>query len=124
MESGLLVHHCVALLMCCICVDVARVGVDVTMFFTIFVCPINAVPSYCCAGACHALGGSCVLPFLCMLGKCPQLNMLHALPKKKKKHQIGDHALPQRGFGLSTPGGAEWQGATPSNTRHRRHRES
>jgi hypothetical protein len=24
-----------------------------------------------------------------------------------KKNQIGDHALPQRGFGLSTPGGVE-----------------
>jgi hypothetical protein len=26
---------------------------------------------------------------------------------QKKKTQIGDHALPQQGFGLSTPGGAE-----------------
>jgi hypothetical protein len=41
-----------------------------------------------------------------------------------KKNQIGDHALPQRGFGLSTPSGAERKGATPSNTRHRRQRES
>jgi hypothetical protein len=44
--------------------------------------------------------------------------------KKRKKNQIGDHALPQRGFGLSTPSGEEGKGATPSNTRHRRQRES
>jgi hypothetical protein len=31
----------------------------------------------------------------------------------KKKKQIGDHALPQRGFGLGTPEGAERGGATP-----------
>jgi hypothetical protein len=42
----------------------------------------------------------------------------------KKKNQIGDHALPQRGFGLSTPSGAGRKGATPSNARHRRQRES
>jgi hypothetical protein len=41
-----------------------------------------------------------------------------------KKNQIGDHALPRRGFGLSTPSGAERKGATLSNTRHRRPRES
>jgi hypothetical protein len=42
----------------------------------------------------------------------------------KGKNQIGDHALPQRGFGLSTPSGAERKGASPSNTRHRRQHES
>jgi hypothetical protein len=43
---------------------------------------------------------------------------------KRKSPQIGDHALPQRGFGLSTPSGAERKGATPCNTRHRRKRKS
>jgi hypothetical protein len=37
--------------------------------------------------------------------------------------QIRDHALPQRGFGLSTPIGAVRRGATPSK-RRRRQRES
>jgi hypothetical protein len=36
--------------------------------------------------------------------------------RKKKKKQIGDHALPQRGFGLGTPEGAEGWWATPGNT--------
>jgi hypothetical protein len=36
--------------------------------------------------------------------------------------QIGDHALPQRGFGLSTPSGAQREGVTPSNTGRRRQR--
>jgi hypothetical protein len=31
---------------------------------------------------------------------------------KKKTKQIGDHALPERGFGLSTPSGAERKGGT------------
>jgi hypothetical protein len=34
-----------------------------------------------------------------------------------KYKQIGDHALPQRGFDLGTPKGAEGGGATPGNTR-------
>jgi hypothetical protein len=33
-----------------------------------------------------------------------------------KKKQIGDHALPQRGFGLSTPEGAEGGWTTPGET--------
>jgi hypothetical protein len=33
-----------------------------------------------------------------------------------KRSQIGDHAKPQRSFGLYTPREAEWEGATPSNT--------
>jgi hypothetical protein len=40
----------------------------------------------------------------------------HSKKKKKKKQQIGDRALPQWGFGLSTPSGEERQGATLSNT--------
>jgi hypothetical protein len=43
---------------------------------------------------------------------------------KNKTPQIGDNALPQRGFSLSTPSGAEQKGPTPSNTRNRRQRES
>jgi hypothetical protein len=42
----------------------------------------------------------------------------------ENKNQFENHALPHRGFGLSTPSGAEWKGATPSNMRHRRLRES
>jgi hypothetical protein len=34
----------------------------------------------------------------------------------QKKIQIGNHALPEVGFGLSTPRGAERGGATPRNT--------
>jgi hypothetical protein len=41
-------------------------------------------------------------------------NQESATSKRAKKNQIGDHALPQRGFGLSTPSGAERKGATPS----------
>jgi hypothetical protein len=44
--------------------------------------------------------------------------------ESKKEKQIGDHALSQRGFGLSTPSEAERKWATLSNTRHRRRRES
>jgi hypothetical protein len=43
-----------------------------------------------------------------------------------KKKQIGDHASPQRGFGLGTPEGAEGGGqrrATPGNTRRGQQRE-
>jgi hypothetical protein len=42
---------------------------------------------------------------------------------QKKRNQIGDHALPQRGFGISTPSGVEQEGAAP-NTRHRWLRKS
>jgi hypothetical protein len=42
---------------------------------------------------------------------------------KRKKMQIGDHALPQRGFGLGTPEGAETGGVTPGNTRPGRQQE-
>jgi hypothetical protein len=42
----------------------------------------------------------------------------------QKKTQIGNHALPQRGFGLSTPSKAEREGATPSNTVRRQQRKS
>jgi hypothetical protein len=34
----------------------------------------------------------------------------------EQKKRIGDHASPQKGFGLSTPRGAEGGGATPGNT--------
>jgi hypothetical protein len=54
------------------------------------------------------------------LGRSPPV----VAEKKEKKNQIGDHALPQRGFGLSTPSRAERKGATPSNPRHGRKRES
>jgi hypothetical protein len=37
--------------------------------------------------------------------------------------QIGDHALPQRGYSLGTPEGAEGGGATPGDTRPGRQRE-
>jgi hypothetical protein len=43
-------------------------------------------------------------------------------PKKEK--QIGGHAQPQRSFSFSTPRGAEREGATPSNTGRKQHRES
>jgi hypothetical protein len=39
------------------------------------------------------------------------------------KRQIGDHALPQRDFGLGTPEGAEGGWATPGNTGRGRQRE-
>jgi hypothetical protein len=41
----------------------------------------------------------------------------------KKKKQIGDHALPQRGVGLGTPEGAEGGGAASGNTGPGRQRE-
>jgi hypothetical protein len=50
----------------------------------------------------------------------PQLSD-HTTAAKKK--QIGDHALPQRGFGLGTPKGAEGAGATPGNTGRGRQQE-
>jgi hypothetical protein len=40
-----------------------------------------------------------------------------------KKRQIGDHALPQRSFGLGTPEGAEGGGAAPGNHGRGRQRE-
>jgi hypothetical protein len=40
------------------------------------------------------------------------------------KIHIGDHVLPQRGFGISTPSGAEREGTTPSNTRRKLQHES
>jgi hypothetical protein len=49
----------------------------------------------------------------CSVVTCP------ALIRLLKKRQVGDHALPQRGFGLSTPEGAEGGGATSGNTCYR-----
>jgi hypothetical protein len=42
---------------------------------------------------------------------------------KKRKRQIGDHTLPQWGFGLGTPEGAEGGWAAPGNTGRGRQRE-
>jgi hypothetical protein len=51
--------------------------------------------------------------------------MVHLLESHvKKRNQIGSHALLQGGFGLSTLSGAERKGTMPSDTRHRRQRES
>jgi hypothetical protein len=41
-----------------------------------------------------------------------------------KNEQIGDHASPQQGFGLSTPRGAAGGGLAPGNTGRGRQRES
>jgi hypothetical protein len=54
----------------------------------------------------------------CICGQC------HVVTNhEEKKRQIGDHALPQRGFGLCTPEGAEGGWATPGNTGRGRQRE-
>jgi hypothetical protein len=55
------------------------------------------------------------IPARALQGSCRRLEPASAASPKKKK-QIGDHALPQRGFGLGTPEGAEGEGATPGNT--------
>jgi hypothetical protein len=39
-------------------------------------------------------------------------NRVHGYQNKAQKKPIGDHALPQRAFGFSTPSGAEREGAT------------
>jgi hypothetical protein len=51
------------------------------------------------------------------------VSRLGTCQKKKKKNLIGDHTVPRRGFGLSTPRGAEWGRAMPSKTGRRRQRE-
>jgi hypothetical protein len=42
---------------------------------------------------------------------------------RKQKNQIGGHALPQGGFGLSTPSGVEWDWAHYAGSRARADRE-
>jgi hypothetical protein len=57
------------------------------------------------------------------MGHNVPLLLFFATFKKKRKEKTNRGPRPtQRGFGLSTPSGAERKGEAPSNTRHRRQR--